>query len=223
METIEQRVNKAVVFDLDGTLLDTIDDITLSLNDMLSHFGYPTVDRKRVISIINHGAKSLVQNSFPNPISQAEFDVCFEYYLTSYANNPCDKTVLYDGIYQLICDLKEAGYKVCVATNKQASKTYQLCKEKFNGFKFDYVLGVSEGVVPKPDPTAILSFLDGLNVKPENAILVGDGDTDVKTAINAKMSSVAVLWGYRSKEQLSQAGAKVFASNVNQLRNILLR
>ncbi len=223
MQELSKSNLKAVVFDLDGTLLDTIDDITLSLNDMLSHFGYPTIDRDKTISIINHGAKSLVRNSFPQPISDEQFDVCFDYYLKSYANNTCDKTVLYKGVYDLLLDCKKAGYKVCVATNKQASKTLTLCGEKFNGFEFDYVLGVSDGVVPKPDPTAILSFLSCLGVKPQNAVMVGDGDTDVKTALNANMQSVAVLWGYRTKEQLLEAGAKTFASNAEELRKILLK
>ena len=213
---------KAVVFDLDGTLLDTINDIAFSLNDMLWHFGYRTLDRKSVIGLINHGAKALVKNSFPERISQEKFDQAYDYYFNSYAKNPCDKTVLYDGIGEILLDCKSAGYKVGVCTNKQAGKTLQLCKNKFNGFNFDFIIGVEEGIAPKPDPTAILNKLAELGINPNEAVMVGDGDTDVKTAINAKMQSVAVLWGYRDRERLESVGATVFAKDCKQLKELLI-
>ena len=217
-----EKVNKAVVFDLDGTLMDTIDDLTLSLNEMLSHFGYPTIYRKKTLSAINNGAKKLVERCLPEKLSEEKFNECFAYYISAYASNNCEKTVVFEGMEDLIYKCQKAGYKVCVATNKQASKTYELCKQKLPKVKFDYILGIQDGVIPKPNPIAILSFLESLGVMPQNAYLVGDGDTDVLTAINGNMKGVAVLWGYRDKQALEKVGATVFAQNAKELEQILL-
>ena len=116
---------------------------------------------------------------------------------------------------------KNAGYKVCIATNKHLSITKRLCKEKLPNFEFDAILGVEEGVIPKPDPTCTLKMLKEIGVEPQNAYFIGDGDTDVLTAINTGTKGISVLWGYRNKQVLQNLGAKVFAQTPADLFNLI--
>ncbi|MBQ3596878.1 MAG: HAD family hydrolase [Clostridia bacterium] len=214
-------MNKAVVLDLDGTLMETIEDIRCALNIMLKKFGYPEITSERARQIINHGAKELVKNAIPEKLSQEKFNECYDEYKKIYFDLDCKKTYVYQGMQEFITACKNAGYKVCIATNKHVSKTKSLCEEKLPDFKFDAILGIDEGVIPKPDPTYTLKMLESLDVNPQDAYFIGDGDTDVVTSLRAGTKGISVLWGYRNQSQLSKVGAKIFAQTPADLLNLI--
>ena len=216
-------MTKAVIFDLDGTIMNTIEDITSAINVTFKHFGYKTITVKDCIKAINRGARQLIKDALlPLVLPEEKFSEVFAFYVKTYSQNPCNLTHLYDGIEDVIIAFKNNGYKVGVVTNKHLSITQQLLKEKLPSVQFDGIIGIDEGIIPKPDPTATLKLLNQIGVEPKNAYLVGDGDTDVLTAINAKVNGIAVLWGYRNKQALQQVGANIFASNPNDLLKIIL-
>lgn len=214
-------MNKAVVLDLDGTLMDTATDIMLSLNAMLARFGYRTLNREETIMRVNNGAKELVRKSLPEEVSEEKLNDCYDFYRYVYDNSDCSNTYVYEGMKEFVTACKNKGYKVCVATNKQSVKAVKLCESVLSDFKFDGILGVDNGVIPKPNPEYTVRMLKTLNVKPENAYFIGDGETDVLTAVNGKMKGISVLWGYRSKEHLSKFGATVFAEKPSDLFKLL--
>ena len=214
-------MNKAVIFDLDGTLLDTIKDIHVSINTLAERFGYPQITIEQTTKAINTGARELIKKCLPKNVEGEEFENAFETYKSIYQNSGYVHTCPFTGIKEVLVACKRAGYKVCVCTNKQISATVQLCKQKFPDFTFDYILGIDDGIIPKPDPTATLEMLKKINVSPKDAYFIGDGDTDVLTSINANIKGISVLWGYRNKQELSNVGATVFANSPLDLFKLL--
>lgn len=214
-------MNKAVLFDLDGTLLDTVHDIADKVNQTLTHFGYPTLTVTQIMQRIGNGSKMLIKNSIGVPVSEEHFNIVLGWFLKLYAGEPDAKTKPFDGILQVLQILKERGYKLAIVTNKPQPATDKICRELLSFVGFDKIIGQSGTVKCKPDKTATLNLLNELNVQPENAYFVGDGETDVLTAINANINGIAVLWGYRTKEQLSDAGARVFANKPSDLLSLI--
>lgn len=205
-------MNKAVIFDLDGTLLHTVPDITDNVNATLSHFGYPSVTESDVARFVGNGARNLIEKCVGVPVTSEELDERLAYYNKIYTECGSPKTALFDGISEVLCTLKERGYKIAILTNKPQMTTDNVYCNYLSEFIFDEVVGSSDTVKCKPDKTATLNILKTLDVLPENCYFIGDGETDVMTAINSGTKGIAVLWGYRSKAQLESAGAKVFAS-----------
>ena len=214
-------MKKAVIFDLDGTLLDTIADITENINDMLTHFGYPALTERQVAGFVGSGAKKLVADCIGVPLSEEDFAKRLSYYNERYTNSSSPHTGLFKGVDKLLKDLSEDGYLLAIMTNKPAETTATVVREHLSKYKFAKIVGSSGSVKCKPDKTATLNLLSEIGVKPEDAFFVGDGETDVLTAINSGTKGIAVLWGYRSKEQLLKAGAKVFAENPTRLYEII--
>ena len=214
-------MNKAVIFDLDGTLLHTLPDIHFFVNEMLSHYGYPLRSEKEVMQFIGCGSRNLIKLSLPDGLTDDEISERHAYYNKIYTASGSPKTKLFDGIEQVIVELKNRGYKIAILTNKPQETTDNVYERYMKHLGFDLVVGQSAKVKVKPDPTTAKQILFNFNVLPENAYFVGDGETDVQTSINAGTNGIAVLWGYRSKEQLSVAGAKVFASSVEQLLTLI--
>ena len=214
-------MNKAVIFDLDGTLLHTLPDILENINYMLSHYGYPLLDEQTIKGYIGTGARNLVKYSVNVSLTETELDDRLAYYNTFYTASPSLKTKIFDGIAEVLTALKNKGYKLAILTNKPQETTDTVYKNHLSKFGFDKVVGQSGKVKCKPDKTATLSILNELDVLPENAYFVGDGETDVETSINAGTKGIAVLWGYRSKEQLKKAGATVFANTPADLLNLI--
>lgn len=212
---------KAVIFDLDGTLLDTIDDITDSINSMLNAFGYRTLDRESVRKIIGSGAKKLIADALPEKVSDEEFVKRLEEYNRVYNASGSPKTKLFGGIDKVLTELKKRGYKIAVLSNKPQRSTDKVYEKYLKQYGFDAVCGQSETVKCKPDPSGALYIMKTLGVSPENTYLIGDGETDVMTAINAGIKGVFALWGNRTKEQLSAAGGKLFAESPVDILKII--
>ena len=210
-------MNKAVIFDLDGTLLDTIPDIADSVNQTLKHFGAPTVDYEFVRKAVGNGARKLIERCFGDGFSKEEIDERLDYYNRLYTDSGSPKTCVYDGMGEVLIQLKKRGYKLGILTNKPQMTTDDVYETYLKQYSFDVVVGFKQGVKVKPDPTVLNQMLADLDVLPKNAYFVGDGETDVEVSINANVNNVTVLWGNRDKDELSNAGAKVFAENPEQL------
>ena len=215
-------MNKAVIFDLDGTLLDTLDDLTDSINAMLNEYGYRTLTRDRVSALIGSGAKKLIADALPEKLSDEEFIKRLETYNRIYNASGSPKTKLFDGIKEVLSELKNRGYRLAVLSNKPQHSTDKVAEKYFDGLGFDYIMGQRDNVKCKPSPDGVFFILNKLGVKPENAYLIGDGETDVLAAINAGLTGIVALWGNRTKEQLKAAGGTIFADTPEDILKIIL-
>lgn len=210
---------KAVLFDLDGTLLDTIGDIEERTNTMLSHFGYPPISRTQAKAYVGDGARMLVERALPQDAKNT--DECYAYFKANFAGGNA-LTALFPDERECLLALLERGIKLAVITNKPQDATDRLVEKFFNDIPFGFVGGDSGMFACKPDPSLAQYCALRLRVAPGECAFVGDGETDVRTALNAGMFGISALWGYRSKEQLTAAGATVFAQDFSELEKILL-
>ena len=212
---------KLAIFDLDGTLLHTIPDIAENVNIMLEKYGYRTLSEKEVAKRVGNGAKNLVKQSIPEELPEDKLKVILDYYNKIYTESGSKKTALFSGIEELLIGLKERGVKLAILTNKPQMTTDGVYKTYLSKFNFDKVVGASDTVKCKPDKTATESIIKEFKVNNSEVVFIGDGETDVLTAINSNVLGIAVLWGYRDKEQLSDAGAKIFANEPLEILNII--
>lgn len=211
---------KAVIFDLDGTLFDTLPDIQSVLNSTLEKFGLPTLDSEQVRSYIGNGARELVRLA----IGENNFfrlDEILSYYKKEYEKNDGSLSRFFDGEETFLSELKAEGVKLAVFTNKPHAVALKTNEVYFKRFSFDYILGQTDDLPLKPAPDGVYKILRVLGVDKSQCLFVGDGETDVKTAQNAGMECVSVLWGYRKKEQLRKAGATRFVETFYQLKDIV--
>ncbi len=214
-------MNKAVIFDLDGTLIDSLPDIVDNLNLMLTHYGYPTVTISDTKPRIGYGARHLVKKSIPQELADCDLDERLEYYNHFYTTSGSPKTGLFAGVPEMLRQLKNRGYKLAILTNKPHETTVNVYDEYLKDFSFDSVVGASNTVKHKPNPDGVFKILSDLNVESENAYFIGDGETDVITANNANVKSIAVTWGYRDKTCLTDAGATLFANSPQEILDLL--
>lgn len=215
-------MKKLAIFDLDGTLIDSVPDIYDCINVMLEKFGYEKRDIEDVKQMIGNGAKNLVIKAIGKKVSEESITESLKYYNDIYTSSGSPKTKLFDGIEQTLKTLKSRGYLLGIVTNKPQMTTDEINKTYLKNLGFDMVIGQRAGLQMKPDPQAVNLMIEKLNVNKENVYFIGDGETDVQVALNAGVNGVAVLWGYRTKTQLESAGAKVFASTPQDFLKILL-
>ena len=213
----------AVIFDLDGTLIDTEYDIGLYLNKVLKDHDCPLVTLDRISSIVGWGLQDAVYKALPENL-QKDPDLITKYaeeLIKAYAENPVVKTAFYPGIENLLSEIEKKGIKMAVFSNKAHSVTAKIADIIFKGNYFSAVRGAMDNVPKKPDPEGALLVAEALGVDKERILYVGDSDVDHKTAVNAGMNSVSVLWGYRSRQQLEDAGAENFIAKPEELLDYL--
>lgn len=209
---------KAILFDLDGTLLNTLPDIAARVNEMLAHFSYPPISTEAVRSYIGDGAEKLVERAIPQ--GAKNLGECYAYFRENFVKSG-ELTTLFEGEEDALRNFIRKGYLLAIVTNKPQDATEALIKKFFPEIPFAFVGGDS-GLFPcKPDPTLARYAALTMRVSLSECLFVGDGETDARTAHAAGMRHVAVLWGYRTKEQLSAAGATVFARTFSELEKIL--
>ncbi|MBU4317229.1 MAG: HAD family hydrolase [Proteobacteria bacterium] len=200
---------KAVIFDMDGTLLDTLEDIAGSVNRVLMKRGFPTHDLNQYRAFIGEGPKILISRALPmEQRATGMVSSCLQAYLDDYRENCAISTTLYEGIPELLDELVHRNIKITILTNKQ-NDLARLCADLFlSRWHFDRILGLRADVPRKPHPAGALEIADHLGVDPKNILFVGDSDTDMKTAHAGGMFPVGVRWGFASQEVLKSGGAE---------------
>lgn len=232
---------QAVIFDLDGTILDTLEDLANSLNYALEIEGYPVRTLEEVRRFVGNGMLNLVKRALTEPFSQdlgegskAEGALQFEeaaleevaqkavkQLKAHYKIHCADKTKPYEGVIGLLEELKQAGCKLAVVSNKADYAVQILCEQYFQGI-FDMAAGEKEGIRKKPAPDAVYNVLDTFGISKDAAVYIGDSEVDVKTAENAGLEAILVSWGFRDEELLRKAGAKRLAASMEELKRELL-
>ncbi len=213
-----ERKIKAVIFDLDGTLLNSLYDLRDSVNAAMEHFGYPTHSTDAVRRFVGNGVSLLIERALPNGRENKNFDACLEYFKAHYASHMYDKTAPYDGIYDALSALRDDGYKLAVVSNKFDTAVKELCSKYFPRH-IEVAIGECEalGIKKKPAPDTVIAALGELGISKGEAVYVGDSEVDVHTALNSGMKCVTVLWGFREKEYLKSEGALIFAENTEEM------
>lgn len=207
---------KAVIFDLDGTLTNTIEDIADAANYALSKQNLPLRSLEVYRSIVGNGIVDLLTRA-SNGVKGEAFDRLKSDFFSVYGS---DKTVAYDGMRELVGELKSRGYKVAVVTNKEHNSAVEVVK-RFYGDSFDIIRGNVEGVPVKPDPTLTLAVMKELGVKAEECIFIGDSGVDILTGKNSGAVPVGETWGYRKKEELIECGARYIIDKPEELLSVI--
>ncbi len=214
---------KALIFDLDGTVADTIYAINEGINLMLKELGYPPIDYDDVLSFVNFGARGYVECALPKdaPHDDKYIDHALDIYNEKYALTYMHTKSCYDGIPEAIEQLSHK-FRLGMLSNKQDEFVIKLVDQLFRPDLFEIAHGVRSGIAPKPSPDAPLEFAKFFNLEPEEMAFIGDSDIDVKTAINSGMMAIGVSWGYRDEQILRSVGAKYIAHTPKELVDILL-
>ncbi len=209
----------AVLFDMDGTVLNTIDDINDAVNHTLTAYGLPTVSLQRVIDAIGNGARELIAGCLDMGAQTPDFDTIVPAYQAYYRAHSVIKTAPYAGILPLLDELQSRGVKVAIVSNKTHLTVLKLAEQFFPGV---FAMGNQEGIACKPAPDMLYHTLDLLGVEKGRAIYVGDSEVDVWTTQNAAMRLAAVSYGFRTRERLISEGAETICDTVEELRDYLL-
>ena len=200
---------QAAIFDLDGTLLDTLDDLADSANAMLRAQGFPTHPTEKYREFVGDGVRILVERILPEDVDgEAEISACVEAYRAAYAERWNAKTRPYPGIPALLDDLVQRGIRLAVLSNKPHEFTQRCISHFLGNWPWEAVLGMREGVPKKPDPAGAREILATLKIAPESCVYLGDSDADMLTATAAGLHPVGVLWGFRGRDELVRNGAK---------------
>lgn len=211
----------SVLFDLDGTLLDTLDDLADSMNNSLTKHNLPAHPTEAYKTFVGDGVEILTRRALGDAYEEALAATVLEGMKAEYAKRWDNKTKPYDGICEMLTSLSQKGLKLAVLSNKPHNFT-KLCVERFLGdFAFDIVQGVSDDCPAKPDPSGALMVAKTLDVSPEKFAYLGDTNTDMKTANAAGMFSIGVTWGFRSAEELLENGAKALINHPSELLKII--
>ncbi len=209
-----------IIFDLDGTLLDTLTDLMDSVNFALDKFGYPERTYDEIRRFVGNGVRVLMQRSVPGGVEGEEFEKAFNVFRDHYLKNMRNKTDAYGGIRETLKVLKAHGYKIGVVSNKLDAAVKELCEDYF-GSLVGYAKGADGESDRKPNPENTWKCIDSLGAKRENCIYVGDSEVDIKTAENAGLPCISVSWGFRTRDELTANSAKRIIDKPQELLGIL--
>lgn len=213
---------KAVLFDLDGTLLDTLDDLADSMNASLERFGFPTHPVNGYRYLVGDGLVNLVLRALPEQHrDEATLSRLVAAQREEYGRRWASKTHLYNGVPELLDELKQRGLPLCILSNKPDDFTHAVVRKFLSKWKFVAVRGESKDTPMKPDPSGVNQIALELGISPTDFLYVGDSNTDMQTATAAKMFPVGVLWGFRTNDELIAAGAKALIEHPVDLLTIL--
>lgn len=212
---------KLAIFDLDGTILNTLEDLTDSVNAALEKSGYPKRTIEEVRHFVGNGIRKLMERAVPQGTEKEAVDQVHRNFTEHYKVHCADKTRPYDGISELLTTLKENGCRTAVVSNKADYGVQELCSHYFEGM-FDIAVGEREGILKKPAPDSVNEVLRRLQVRREDAVYIGDSEVDIRTAENAGMDHIIVNWGFRKEEFLRQQGARVMVSRPEEIGELIL-
>lgn len=215
---------KSIIFDFDGTIADTIHSLTSAINLTMDELGLPRITVTDTLSNINHGARHLIKSSLPEDARSSDnfVDHALEVYNGMYAKTYLQTEKTYDGMTEVLCELKKRGYKIAVLSNKQDKFLVDLCKNLLPDGSYVVARGQLPGVPAKPDPTAPLEVAAIIGSDPCECAFVGDSHIDIRTAKNAGMKAVGVSWGYRPRKTLEEEGAEAIADMPCDLLKIFM-
>lgn len=214
-------MKKAVIFDLDGTLLNTLEDLCDSTNYAMRKCGFPERQLDEIRRFVGNGVHKLIERSAPPGTDAAQREICYRLFCEYYKQNMENKTREYSGISDMLAALYEAGYQLAIVTNKADFAAQALCGKLFGKY-VKTVIGSVPSRPNKPAPDGVYAALDAMHVTRDEAVYIGDSEVDVQTAQNACVDMIGVLWGFRNRDDLQKAGANVTVSDAQELKNRLL-
>lgn len=214
------KYTNTVIFDLDGTLLDTLWDLTDATNYALKECGYPERSYDEIRRFVGNGVEMLIRRAVPQDTSEDRIQEVLAIFKIFYMHNSKNSTKPYDGIIELLESLKKKGFKIGVVSNKFDKAVKKLCNDYFFGL-IDIATGESCNVPKKPSPIGVLKTIEELGATPDKSVMIGDSETDIQTAKNAGIVSIGVLWGFRDEKTLVEAGADELVDSPERLEMIL--
>lgn len=225
-EEIKMRKYKGIIFDLDGTLLDTIEDLTDSVNDVMEFYHFPKHDVQTCKMMVGNGFRKLITRALPKDKQSDEkfIDEALAYFAEAYHKRYLNKTMPYDGILDLIHTLEQKGIKVAINSNKRSDYTNALANKFFETDLMTAVYGEreSEGIPKKPDPAAALEIADKMQLSVDAVLYVGDSKTDMQTGQNAGMDTIGVAWGFRGADELREHHATYIVETPEDILNYVV-
>lgn len=216
----EIEMYKTIIFDLDGTLLNTLEDLKNSTNYALSCFGYPERTLEEIRRFVGNGIRKLIERAVPEGTSSDDMDKVFEKFRPYYMEHSQDKTCPYSGIMEVLAFLKRNGYQMAIVSNKNDAAVKDLAQYYFRGY-IDVAIGEREGIQRKPAPDSVLEAMRLLNADAETTVYVGDSDVDWKTAANAGLDCISVTWGFREEEELQSLNPEYIIGKPEELIEIV--
>ena len=211
-----------VIFDLDGTILNTLEDLADSTNYALEHNGLPAVTLDEVRSFVGNGIAKLIERAVPEKTAPQLTERVLETFKEYYKLHCADKTRPYDGVEQMFDKLREKNIRTAVISNKADFAVQSLCRDYFPG-AFDCVAGEREGIRRKPYPDSVSAVMERLGIAKERTLYVGDSEVDIQTAANAGIDEAAVTWGFREETFLREQGAVTVVDSVQELLAYILQ
>lgn len=212
---------KLAIFDLDGTILDTLEDLADATNYALKEHGYPGRTVEEVRRFVGNGIRKLIERAVPEGLTVEEIDEVFQTFSVYYRQHCADKTRPYEGILQLLQRLRAAGCLTAVVSNKADAAVQILCQRYYGGL-FDCAVGERAGIRRKPAPDSVREVLRHLQVDPVDAVYIGDSEVDIQTAANAGLCSITVTWGFRERSFLESQGGRRFVDRPEEIERIVL-
>ena len=212
--------HNTVIFDLDGTLLYSIEDLWISTNYALASHQLPERSLAEITSFVGNGIRLLIERAVPEGTSQDTIESVFQCFRAHYKDHMQDHTRPYDGIMDLLQELKHRNVRTAIVSNKYDAGVKHLKEEYFKGL-IDIAIGESPEVPKKPAPDSVLKAITLLDTSKEKCLYIGDSDVDMKTAINAQVTGVGVTWGYRTRECLMKSGASQVIDHPSELLDLL--
>ena len=213
---------KLMIFDLDGTILETLEDLKNSVNYALDTLGYPTRTHEEVRAFVGNGMLNLITRSAPQDASDEEIQNILKVFKAHYAEHKADYTKPYTGIEKVLNSLKKGGAILTVLSNKDDDAVGVLCDKYFPNV-FEYTAGNRTDRKRKPDPASVHDIINKYGLTPNDTVYIGDSEVDVLTAKNANVDCVTVTWGFRDRDMLIDAGATIIADNMEELYEYLTK
>ncbi len=213
----------AVIFDLDGTLLDTLDDLTTSVNFCMDRYGEPRHTRDEVRGMVGDGIYMLIERSLPGGRDNPHYEDCVRDFSPFYQEHMMDRTAPFDGIDALLSKLREYGYGMAIVSNKFDAAVKDL-NRRFFGDRIPVAIGEAEaaGIRKKPEPDTVFAAMRELGAGPEQCLCVGDSEVDIQTAANAGIPCICVTWGFKTENFLKEHGAETIVDTPEELLSQIL-
>lgn len=210
------KKKNTIIFDLDGTLLDTLDDLRDSVNVTLTHFGWEPRSLEEIRHFVGNGLRKLMERATPEDCSNDQFEEAFDFFRKYYVEHCRIKTKPYNGIFKLLAVLKEKGCRMAIVSNKNDAAVKELSKDYFDEY-VAVAIGEREGVARKPAPDSVFAALKELGSSAEDTVYVGDSEVDYATAKNSGLDCILVSWGFRDKELLQSLEGAVVVDDWEEL------